>query len=169
MNPTQERKDEIVEGLRKMASFIEASDLQLPLPHNMDLPIYSGSVTDPRGIMHSMDSKVGMALIANMAGSVDKEVDVSFFKLVKDFGGGVKLSWTAYRETVCERVVVGTKVVPAEPERLVAAVPERTEEVIEWKCPSLLKAGASVMMPNTPEIEAPRQSQLPEAVDDMPF
>lgn len=171
MNPTQEFKDEMIAGLRKMADWLENTPVEMPVPASLVGSVYTGAMHDSRGIRHMMDSTIGMALIANAAGDVDKEVNSQLFKLVKDFGGGVKVEWVAYREAVCERVVVGTKIVPAEPERVVAAVPERTEEVVEWKCPSLLKAAASVEMDTTPVLESPRQPLLnaPEAVDDLAF
>lgn len=174
MNPTQQFKDEMVAGLRKMADWLESCHIDLPIPQTMAGSIYSGQITDPRGIVHSIDSVVGMALIAAMAGDVDKEVSSQLFKLKKDFGGGVGIEWIAYRENVCERVVVGTKVVPAQPAHYVEAVPEKVEEVVEWKCPSLLKAGASVQMPDTPELESPSQPLLnapamEEVFDDIPF
>lgn len=171
MNATQDFKDEMVEGLRKMANWLENRAVELPIPCGFTGSVYTGAMHDHRGIRHSMDSTLGMALIANAAGDVDKEVSPQLFKLTKDFGGGVKVEWVAYRESVCEKVVVGTKIVPAEPERIIAAVPERVEEVVEWRCPSLLKAAASVEMPTSPELPASSQPLLnaPEVLDDIPF
>lgn len=174
MNPTQQFKDDMVAGLRKMADWLESRSIDLPIPSEMKGGAYSGQITDPRGISHSLDSVVGMALIANLAGEVDKDVDPNFFRLTKSFGGGVSVQWVAYRQNVCERVVVGTKVTPAQPARYVEATPEKVEEVVEWKCPSLLKAGASVQMPDTPELESPSQPLLSapameEVFDDIPF
>lgn len=175
MNATQEFKDEMIEGLRKMADWLEKTSAELPVPCGLVGSIYTGAMHDSRGIRHTLDSTIGMALIANAAGDVDKEVSPQLFKLTKNFGGGVKVEWIAYRESVCEKVVVGTKVVPAEPERIIAAVPERVEEVVEWRCPSLLKAAASVEMPSTMEIQSPQQPRLAtpleamEVLDDIPF
>lgn len=170
MNVTQEFKDERVAALRKMADWLEAAPLDLPIPHQLFGQVYSGRMEGPNGIKYDLDSTVGMALIANAAGNVDKEVNGSHFKLVRDFGGGIKIEWVAYRETVCEKVVIGKKVIPAEPERVVAATPEREEDVVEWKCPSLLKASQSIEMPEGLELEASAQPQLPASTeDDIPW
>ena len=71
-------------------------------------------------------------------GHCDKIVDETFYGLSKTFGGGVTMHWKAWRTSVCERVKVGTKVVPAEPAR--EAQPERVEDVFEYQCPSLFAA-----------------------------
>jgi hypothetical protein len=168
MNATHEFKAQRIAALRAMADWLESTPLDLPMSTEVSCPVYSGQIADPRGILHTIDSQIGMALVANAAGSVDKEVTQYHFKLKKSFGAGVYTEWVAYRETVCERVVLGTKYVPAEPEKVIAAQPAREEDVIEWKCPSLLKAGASVSMDATPALEAPQQPQLTDG-EDFPF
>ena len=68
--------------------------------------------------------------------------------------GGLKIKLTAYRDTVCKRVVTGTREVTEvvkDPAKL-AEVPEvevtRTEEVIEWDCGTLL--GPRAIADNAP-------------------
>jgi hypothetical protein len=168
MNATHEFKAQRIAALRAMADWLEATPEDLPIPAKMESSVYYGMLTDHRGVQHTLDSVIGMALVTNAAGNVDKEVDTNFFRLVKDFGAGVKIEWVAYRNTVCERVVVGTKYVPAEPKQIIEAQPAREEDVIEWKCPSLLKAGASVSMDATAALEAPQQPLLSDG-EDFPF
>jgi hypothetical protein len=76
-------------------------------------------------------------LVAAAKGSTgwDKGYLDSSFELKRSFGGGVKISINADRDQVCERVVVG--------QRVVDAVPAHVVDVVEWKCgDSLLKGTA---------------------------
>lgn len=67
-----------------------------------------------------------VAAVRLCGGQVKKNYAGDYFWLTKEFGGGVKMEWNCPRQEVCEKVKVGEKVVPAQPERV--------EEVFEWKC-----------------------------------
>jgi len=89
-------------------------------------------------------SKEDLMAAARAWGTAKKELDETWFNLVKDFGGGVKLEAYVSRERVCTRRVVGQREVTRE-----VPVTTRTEtvmeDVVEWDCPSLLldETGAS--------------------------
>jgi hypothetical protein len=69
-------------------------------------------------------------------GAGTKEYDESFFRYnVK--GDGFNLCFIEFRQRVCRKVVVGTKIVPAQtvPARPAEFIPEHEEEITEWECP----------------------------------
>lgn len=80
--------------------------------------IYVGSVEETRE---------QAADLARALGSCRKEHHETTFHLVRDFAG-VELTFSFWRATVCERVVVGTEEIP---ERV---IPAETREKIEWRC-----------------------------------
>lgn len=49
--------------------------------------------------------------------------------------GMAKLQVYIPRRKVCERIVTGTRIIPAEAERIVPAKPEQTEDIVKYKCP----------------------------------
>ena len=63
------------------------------------------------------------------------------------------------RASICERVVVGKKTIPATKEMVLPATPEREEEIIEWICPeSFLATGATGAADVAAASSAPAQS-----------
>lgn len=115
---------EFVDSLRKLADFFEAHP-DLKVPYSM-----SGD-----GIIIFANGKEEISLAARAFGSCDKTSDDIFYRVVKkDPIGQFKLSAIEYRSQVCERVVTGKRVIPAQtvPEH---TIPERTEEIVEWRCP----------------------------------
>lgn len=71
------------------------------------------------------------AMVARLLGTRKKRFYDNIFILEKDFGGAtVKFLW--YRANICERVVVGKKVVKG------YVVPDHEEDVVEWRCPGPL-------------------------------
>lgn len=113
---------------RKLADFYEAHP-DIPSPTHDNFNVYVEKDELPR--------------IAKEIGSCKKNVDDTYFELVKDFGT-MTISFFVYRNQVCEKVVVGKKiipeyVIPASEERV---IPEHEEDVVEWRCPdSLLTEG----------------------------
>lgn len=57
---------------------------------------------------------------------VEKKYDDSYFRIVVTTPSGGKLDFNANRESMCERKVVGTKVIPAQE--------ARTEDIVEYDC-----------------------------------
>jgi hypothetical protein len=82
----------------------------------------------------------------------------------------VQFNISTMRKTICERVVVGKKVIPARPETVIPASPERTEEEIEWRCHPVMTAGTShTIEGEVAELESSEPLQLASATDDFPF
>ena len=71
-----------------------------------------------------------------------KDIDITGedFKLRRTFSDDLRIMVYTARENVCERIVVGTKIVPATtlPARDEVHMPERVEELVEWHCPKSL-------------------------------
>ena len=175
MNPSTERRAEIATALHQLADMIATTEL--PVPYSLDCMVFSGIMKGVNGTDHSIDTPVGLALAAAQMGKAEKLADENHFQLKRDFGGSVTYTIYATRKGVCEQVKVGTKVIPAKearviPEQVIPATEARIEDVFEWKCPSLLKAGASVVLDATAEIPAPEPALAlasGDDEDDMPF
>lgn len=125
-----ERRAQTIAGLRAAADFFEANP-DAPIAYSIDLGY------------HCSDRDEFVAAVRAL-GSARKDFNSTFAQAGRRFGGGVEVRYQAYRDQVCERVVVGTKQVEVEepdPE-VVAALPKvkRTETVeeVEWRCEPLL-------------------------------
>ena len=124
---------EFVESLRALADFYEAHPALKPAHSmsNRDITIYA-------------NGKDEMAQCARQFGNCEKTSDDIFFRVIRNEKLGLfRLSAIEYRSQVCERVVTGKRVIPAE---VVPAhtVPEREEEIVEWRCPDSLLENADV-------------------------
>lgn len=85
------------------------------------------------------EDKERLAQLVKAAGGVKKDVsDELIFVRAQRFLP-VDFTIAGDREKVCERVVVGTKTLPAHDGYMVAAQPEREVEIVEWKCGSILE------------------------------
>ena len=100
-----------IQGLRACADFFEQHPT-VNTPYCETINVFVGT-------------RDGMAAHAR-ASTWEKVYSDSWFMLCKEFGGGVTLEINTSRETVCRRIVTGTEVVPAQPERVV--------EKVEWIC-----------------------------------
>lgn len=130
------------DGLRALAAFIEAN------PQFADMFDTTFSYSGINAHISRFEDKAAVmgevARVAVRAGAtVDKKINDQWHNLVVRFGA-VKFEVLAYREEVCERVVVGTETVTKrvpDPARL-AEVPEvevtETVERVEWRCTPLL-------------------------------
>ena len=155
---------QFVKELRDAADFFE-SHITLGVPYEGNGPItyhYYGTVA---GV--SVDSINGLhTFVSLIGGRIDKSSDESYYRLESD-QGSFRVNATASRNSVCERVVVGTKiepehVIPAQPE---TRVPERVVEIYEYHCPTLTKplgkpavetedTAAELDAPQIPQLEA---------------
>ena len=132
---------EYVAGVREFADWVEAN--AETLEHNHGLAGTLGT------LYRRAATKEELAEYARVMGKARKEIDVSGdFALIRDFGP-VCVHAYSERETVCRRVVTGTRVVTEQvpdPEAL-RAVPlikvEREEEIVTWECDPLF-AGTEV-------------------------
>ena len=112
-----------IDGLRELADFLEAN------PQNRQL-------WDHQVFHFFAQSKEEFAQALRDLSPCSKEDDGSFVEAIRSFGP-VRVVVNLNHDKGCERIVIGTKVLPAEPEKTVVipAKPERVEEIVEWKCP----------------------------------
>lgn len=119
---------ELADGLRELADFVETVGPKLPV--DLDAPYLTAWVFDDyKGVeaKHWLTAREKMRRIVKLVGKADKVYKENYFDLRKYFGP-IKLEFTTNRANVCERKVVGTKEIP---EHVVAA---RTEDIVEWVC-----------------------------------
>lgn len=129
---------ELVEGLRAMADFIEEHP-ELPIGEpeiKLDTWLFDDSKWDVDHLRtDSRTAKEKLQAAARALGIAQKNYIGDYFCVTKKFGEFVSMEFTVSRETVCKRVVTGTRIVPA------VSRPERTEEVVEWICDDPILAG----------------------------
>lgn len=141
-----EKNQQLIEGLRRLLAFVEA---------NQDFEFVPGAdksivrVDFHTWYLNGEDNqRLAIAdLTRRMAGAgvgkVEKLYSDDYAWIRLAFGEFIQFDITTLRKTICERVVVGKKVIAAQPERVIAASPERTEEEVEWRCHPVLTAGSS--------------------------
>jgi hypothetical protein len=100
-----------IQGLRDLAVFLE-SHPAVPTPYSNDINVF-------------VSTKEELATIARSS-TWAKDVNDDYFWLVKRFVGNVSIQVNTTRDNVCRRVVVGQKVIPAQPERIV--------DDVQWEC-----------------------------------
>ena len=112
MTSTDIDRAEWVNGLRAMADWFEQHPERIPLWNHLQINLFPGD-------------KAELAVLAREFGRAVKDGDDRWFH-VKRPCGPHSISGTIEREQVCRKIVTGTKIVPAQPEREV--------EVVEWVC-----------------------------------
>jgi hypothetical protein len=123
---TTASREAYIRGLRTLASFLEAHPL-IPTPTQCYRLRLNDSFT-----------REELSAIARSVSKAKKEFYDESFQLqipVIDsevYDERVSITLTTEREAVCERIVVGTKLVPASTS--VYETPEHEEEIIEWRC-----------------------------------
>lgn len=135
----QERAEQII-GYRDLFAWLEERP-GLPLPAGLSTtPI--GALLE-RGIENTTHlyafawSREDLAAAAREFDRAEKYADESWYGIARVFAGGVTYAVMASRESVCERVKIGTRKV----ERVkYSEAPTETveEEVFEWRCPDTL-------------------------------
>lgn len=120
-------RDELVEGLRSLADFIEERGLELPID-SPSVELSEWLYDDYYG-RKKRTARDKIRHVAKIIGRAEKSFDYRF-DLTRKFGPFVSLEFSVSRETVCERRVIGKKTVPAQ----VHSSPERVEDVVEWIC-----------------------------------
>lgn len=106
-----ERRSAFIQSLRDAADFFEAHP-------NVAVPRY----TVMNVFLNTREEIVEQA----RAASWEKVYNDAWFTLLRRFGDDLTVEVNASRETVCRKVVTGSHVVPA--------LPERTIEDFEWVC-----------------------------------
>lgn len=126
---------EFIRSLRLLANWYEAHPEISVLPHPyLFKTLWPSEFKDPKTIL---------AAVAKAGGKVAKNYTETEIQVEVRFGS-ILLRYDAPREKVCERVKVGEKIIPAKvvPAREEMFIPEKVEEIFEWKCPESLLAGA---------------------------
>lgn len=118
-------------GLRALADLLDAHP-EVPLP-------YHGTAARMAIYQLSAGREAFAATVRALPGHKRKEVEGDTYRVAVDLDG-LRLEAVAYRETVCERVVTGTREVTRQvpdPDAL-AAVPTttvtETVEDVRWDC-----------------------------------
>jgi hypothetical protein len=130
---------ELVAGLRACADWFEKNP-------GVELPF------GPKLQILSVHTKADVAALARQMGKCEKTFTDTIFKVIKHFGPGFSVEGLAYREQVCERIVVGQETVEVPAVEAKAARIE-VREIVEWKCGSLM---TTVELPKQAEIPAPK-------------
>lgn len=115
-------RKEYVDGLRALADFVEQHE-ELPVPSYVLSSIW----------FHGESARKNLEAVAKAFGTFEKHAGESYFEISKKFGPHI-LEANTTREAVCVRKVVGTRKV----KKIEPAEVEVEEEIVEWKCPSLL-------------------------------
>lgn len=128
---------DFITGLRQLADLLEQHD-DIPLPYDgITVPI---SIYD---FWPDTDQNRSRAALFARAfpGSVDKEFDGTRFRLHGQLAG-LRVEYVTYREAVCTKRVVGTKVVEVEEREGEDTRPVVTrqleQEMVEWECSPIL-------------------------------
>ena len=108
------RREDFIRGLRDMADFF-AQHPTVKLPSTECFNVF-------------VTTREELAEHARVT-SWEKVYEGPWFMLRKHFSEDLRLEINTDRQTVCRKVVTGTRVVPAKP-----AVEEHEEETFEWVC-----------------------------------
>ena len=114
---------EFATGLRALADYYAAHPTcpQLSMPSS----IYIGTGEEAKHCLQAIARSVPTAI--KDYGTED------LFYLIVDFGGNVVVKFFTGRASVCEKKVVGTRIVPA------IHIEAREVEIVEWICAPLLE------------------------------
>lgn len=106
---------EYAESLRLVADWFESHPEVRP-PHDAnEINLYN------------VHTRADMETVARNMGSCEKEYTDGFFKLKKQFGA-IQLVAVASRDNVCNRKIVGAKLVPEQ------IIPAHNVDIVEWEC-----------------------------------
>jgi hypothetical protein len=139
-----EKNAELIKGLRELLAFVEANDDFEFSPSSGSFMIEANART-----WYTSGEEKQRIFIADLTrrmahhGKVEKLYSDDYAWIRLHFGPYVEFSISTMRKVICERVVVGKKVIPARPETVIPASPERTEEEIEWRCHPVMTAGTA--------------------------
>ncbi len=118
-NEAIEKIDNLIEGLTALKEFLsEEPELNL-CPYSIHYTLYASDKDE--------FSRLAATLVGG-AGSIEKKYDNYSCSVTRKFSEHVEVSVNIEREQVCEKIVVGKKIVPS------YYSPEHEEEVVEWKC-----------------------------------
>ncbi len=125
----------VIEKSVRQQQIDQVRELLTWLEDNPDVPMPYGLADGTFNLfIHNKDK---FMKCAKLMGQCKKVPDKNFYTLRKNFGT-INLDLNAYHNEICERVVVGTEEIPEKiiPEQV---IPASTKEIVEWRCPSILK------------------------------
>lgn len=136
MTNTTTIRQELIDGLRAAADFLD---------QHPDIPVADDITVDVSSVIPygDWDQEARVAQVARAMSPCTKDYSPSLLYLRRQFGPVTVEAFTG-RSSVCERRVVGTRVV----EREVVVTPAVTttetveEEIVEWECKPLLAPAA---------------------------
>lgn len=137
--PTGDQRSEYTAGLRLLADVLDRHP-EVPLPYQGSRARLMISFLSACG-----DSKAELAAAARaFPGPFSKVANDEYFDLNGQLRG-LRIQLVAYRDAVCERVVVGTDTVVKKVPDPAAPLVEVVEEVdrVEWVCSPVLAAAVS--------------------------
>lgn len=110
---------EFARSLRQLADFYEDRP-------NLPQPSTSLCAYMPKSLARETMSSIG---------NFEKEYNGDYFSALKTIGG-LELRFATPRENVCEKVVVGTKLIPRQvlPATAETIIEAHEEEITEWQC-----------------------------------
>ena len=129
MKHSPKERADMIAGLRNLADFLE----QTPEFDDFCLPLE---------VLSFAKGKMQLAATAKLIAPCIKQTCGDWFYFIRDFGGEVRIKACIERTALCEKVEVGKRIVPARPETVLPATPEKEETVWEWVCPDSILAMA---------------------------
>lgn len=116
MEDKQTKVKQYTDSLRAIADWYDAHpEIELPVDY---IDVYN------------VNTKEEAATILKALSPCEKEYLSTMFYIKKSFGA-ITLRFCFYRNQVCERIVVGKKIIPAQ--RIEAQdIPERVEDIVEF-------------------------------------
>jgi hypothetical protein len=129
--------EKLISDLHTLIAFIEANDdfdFCTSEPFQVEFHYRTWYLRD----LSTEQRREKLQDLARRLGTAEKKYYGDFFWLRKQFGDTVLFEASSERETVCERIVTGLKTIPAAPECILPASPERAEEIVEWRCSPIL-------------------------------
>ena len=144
---TAEDRAKYIEGLRQLAAVLQAHP-EIPLPTQGNLLAIGICFMDGDGSDRERMAAAARAFPCDWGKRIRDGGEVSYFELDGLLAGGLKVSLSAFRETICTRKVVGTEdhevevvITPAVTQKVVKPV-----EVVEWTCGPVLGKALSEPM-----------------------
>lgn len=121
-------KETFIKDLRALANLLEERDFDFSKCDIFDVRIYL-----------KCNSEESFKRNARALGTFDKSWN-DYVNATRKFGEKIHFQVTAEREVVCKKIVTGTRIIPAQeeriiPEEVIPASPEREEEIFEYQCP----------------------------------
>ncbi len=122
-------QQEVVNGLRQLADFLE----------NREFNLNGGTGFSTPELYLFTDGGTFLENVKQLGGFTKEFTDYSA-QAIKTFGKAKFVVHTS-REKICEKIEDGVEVLPAEPERIIPAKPERIVPKYKYKCPESLLRG----------------------------